>query len=500
MGLKEKLQGLLGGGTWSQPGPTAAAAGAGPAPVYVIPAARAVETSTGGVVSRAADRRRAAGNVKGWTGTKRFSLLGLDDPNADVSGRNALVVADKMRRTDGQVRAIQSVIGLPIRASHWYVEPPKGASPAEHEAAQLLDDELMGGMLSSFDDVLREILRAVYLGVAVPEIEWEEREGRIAVRNIWPRNPELIESWLYDGRGTVVGYLYAGNRVTGAGVKDSAPTTTYERVAVPLYRCIHAAYEPENGNPWGNGLWRAMYPHWSWKHSAYLLLGIGLERNFLGAPYATASEGALPEDRELVEETLRLFRTTEDGCFVMPYGWEVDWLEARGDLDKAMPLVNHHDALMARAALAQFLNLGQTTTGTQSLASEHVKLFLEAEDAIARWIGETFTRTLVRQWCMLNYGPGFRCPKLRHRAIRGWSLEVMARALQMLTTGDLLTPGAEDEEHIRVLAELPEVPIEQLKKRRGERESKARKEPDAGQGRPEQGDDGDDVGGDDEGL
>lgn len=80
---------------------------------------------------------------------------------------------------------------------------------------------------------------------------------------------------------------------------------------------------------------------------------------------------------------------------------------------------------------------------------------------------------------------------------------MMARALQMLTVGELLTPGAEDEEHIRVLAELPEVPIEQLKARRGERETRPRKEPpadtDSDVGADRQGDDDEDAGSD-EGL
>src|SRR5688500_14850975 len=81
--------------------------------------------------------------VVGWVGRRSGFGVGLEDPDPALSGRHGLEKADQMRRTDGQVRAIQAVIGLPIRSTHWYVEPPKGASPAECEAVELLDADLM---------------------------------------------------------------------------------------------------------------------------------------------------------------------------------------------------------------------------------------------------------------------------------------------------------------------------------------------------------------------
>lgn len=177
----------------------------------------------------------------GFIAPSTFSALQLDDYNPDLSGIKALKVYDKMLRSDGQVRAIRSVIGLPIRSTKWYVEPAKGAGASEKEAAELIEADLMGGMQSSFDDLLRELLRAVYMGVAVPEIEWGEIAGRTCVYNVESRNPSLIERWLYDAEGKVAGYLYAGSRATGEGPKDVAPTLRYERVAIPLARCIHAA-------------------------------------------------------------------------------------------------------------------------------------------------------------------------------------------------------------------------------------------------------------------
>lgn len=265
------------------------------------------------------------------------------------------------------------------------------------------------------------------------------------MRGVWSRNPELIESWLYDEEGTLVGYLYAGNRITGKGLADSAPTVTQERVVVPLFRVIHWPFEAENGSPTGFGIARSMYTHWYIKQAIYKISGIGLERNWLGVPVGKAGEGAQWDDREAVLEILARLRAAEDSGITLPFGWELEWFESGPSLADIMPLIQHHDALMARAALAQFLNLGQTTTGTQALAEEHVKVFLDAEDAedaVARSIAQTLTGQLVRRWCVMNYGERFRCPRVRHRSIRSQSLEVMARALQMLQAGVCHGDGA----------------------------------------------------------
>lgn len=100
---------------------------------------------------------------------------------------------------------------LPIRSTVWLVQEPHGAGSAEKEAAALLRENLFGGMKTSSDDLLREACLAIYYGFRVPEIPWEERQGQIRVRKVAGRNLELLERWLYDEAGELVGYLYVGN-------------------------------------------------------------------------------------------------------------------------------------------------------------------------------------------------------------------------------------------------------------------------------------------------
>lgn len=408
-----------------------------------------------------------------WGGTSLVAGIVRDDHNADLWGKRGILAASKMRRTDAQVRAVTTLIGLPIRSAHWFVTPPDNPSTAEKEATEAFELNLMGGMESSFDALIHEGVLAAYYGFRIPEIVWEERDGYIRIRKIASRNAELVERWLMDENGVVIGYLYVGLRPIGAGLEPYVwGTSAYQRIPVPLkHKTLHFAYEQENENPEGFGLWRSMYPHWYIKQALYKIISIGVERSLLGVPYAETPAGARPSDRDSMQAILANLRAAEDGAFTLPAGWIVKWFESGKNPVDAMPYVQHHNVMIAQGALAQFLNLGQTSAGTQSLADTHAKLFLEAMDGIASWIETTINEQLCRPWTQFNFGPGVRPPILKHRRIAARSLDAMALALTTLVSGELVHPVVQDEEYIRELAELPSVPIEQLKKAEADRQA-----------------------------
>jgi phage gp29-like protein len=343
------------------------------------------------------------------------------------------------------------------------VEEPPGAGAAEREAAALLRENLFGGMETSWDDLLREACLAIYYGFRTPEIVWEERRGLIAVRTIASRNPELVERWLYDAEGRLVGFLYVGQRPRGEGLTDtaSASASTYERVAVPLEKTLHFCYDSENGNPQGFGLWRSMYQHWYVLQALYKVLAIGIERNLLDVPVGKLAAGAQAEDRSRLLTILKRWRAAEDAAVVLTEGQEIEFIGGERPLMDAMPFLLHHDAKMLQAGLAQFLNLGQTERGSQSLGTVLARTFETSEDACARWIAGTVNTQLVRRWCRLNYGEALRPPVVRHKAIRGADLAVWSAALGTLLSGGMLHPSPDDEEYLRDLLELPTAPAEQ---------------------------------------
>lgn len=417
-------------------------------------------------------KRRALLPEVGWPGVQLFGGFVVDDYNPDLRGVKAITTADQMRRSDAQVRAVEKVLSLPLRATVWLLEEPDQPSAAETEAAELLRGNLFGGMEQTFDDLLREAALAIYYGFRVPEIVWEERSGVLAIRKIASRNPRLIERWLYDENGQLVGYLYAGHRPVGFGLSlFGGSTVRYDRVPVPIDKTLHLVYDQEYESPTGLGIWRSMYPHWYYKQALYKILAIGCERNLLGVPVATQGEGAQADDDDAILTQLKRLRAAEDAALRLPQGWTVDWFESHRSPVDAMPLLAHHDTKIAQAGLAQFLNLGQGQRGSQALASEQIKIFLDAEEANARWIEQTLTNQLVKRWASLNYGDGLRPPTVRHRRIGGRTMEALSLMLQQLVSGSLVHPTVQDEEYIRDLAELPAVPPEQLLRMEAERKA-----------------------------
>lgn len=398
-----------------------------------------------------------------WGGTIISGGIVLDEYNPDLRGVAAVKTADKMRRSDGQVRAVEKVISLPIRSTEWFVEEPRDASAAEKEAANLLRENLFGGMKHSFDDLLRECCLAIHYGWRVPEIVWEERNGLVAIRKVASRNLERVERWLYSENGELAGYLFNGNRPKGKGLESFySDVSSYEQIPIPIEKTLHLTYDQEGDNPQGFGLWRSMYPHWWIKSALYKIVNIGIERNLIGVPYAEEPEGAQVDEKAAILRVLARLRAAEDGAFTIPNGWEVGWFEATRNPIDAIPYIQHHNFQIAVAGLCTFLTMGQTAVGTQALGSELAKIFELAEEANASGIEEQINQQLVKRWCAYNYGDGLRCPRVKHAKISSRDLAAWTNALNTLATGGFLHPVVDDEEMIRDTFDLPKIERDQL--------------------------------------
>lgn len=402
------------------------------------------------------------GTELGFGGARLTAGMVRDEHVRELAGAAGMRVAARMRRSSAQVRCVERVIGLPIRSTAWMVEEPAGAGAAEREAAALLRENLFGGMETPWDEVLREGCLAIYYGFRVPELVWEERAGLVMLRRVAGRNPELVERWLHDDRGYPAGFVYAGYRPRGAGVEGpgdveagASESVEFRRVAIPLEKTLHFAYDADGGNPQGFGLWRSMYQHWYVLQALYKVLAIGIERNLLDVPVGKLGPGAQEEDRRRLLTILRRWRAAEDAAVVLSDGQEIALLGGQRSLVDAMPFLRHHDAKLLHAGLAQFLNLGQSEHGTQALGVVLARIFETSEDAAARWIAGTLNRQLSRRWSLLNYGPGVRPPVIRHKAIRSPDLASWSAALGTLLSGGLLHPAADDEQYLRDLLELP---------------------------------------------
>src|SRR3990167_8336273 len=130
--------------------------------------------------------------------------LSEQDYNQDLLTPNAYQVYDRMRMSDGQIRAGMMAIKLPILRADYHVEPPSD-KPADREVAAFVEDDLFS-MKTRLREWLWHVLLALDYGCYPPQIVWEARDdNRFHVRKLAPRHPRSIIKWLVDEHGGFAG-------------------------------------------------------------------------------------------------------------------------------------------------------------------------------------------------------------------------------------------------------------------------------------------------------
>lgn len=389
----------------------------------------------------------------GYTGNKIFSGLPMDEYNPDLAFPESTAVYDQMRRSDGQVAAVLSAIKLPIRSAKWYVEPEKDAKDEKlaEQIADFIDDNLLHGMRYSWDDHLREALLMLDFGFSVFE--------RVYRFDTWNGRPVILLD-KYAPRVAQSIWRFPQDEATGDIVAvEQLNYYTGQLYSIPLGKCRIYTFNREGDNPVGISALRAAYKHWYYKDSLYKIMAVGTEKSLIGTPYAKMPQGASDEDRNKVLNVLTAIRAAEEAGFTLPAEVELAVLEGTRNAMDPMPLLEHHDTLIARSVLGQFLNLGTMSSasgGSYALGQTQVSLFIQGLEAIANYIQEEI-QSDIEQLVEWNFGADAPMPRLRHGLITIESVAEQMVAIGALGAGHLVNPDESLENHLRNMMGLPPI-------------------------------------------
>jgi phage gp29-like protein len=381
--------------------------------------------------------------------------LGADEYLPELSFPRSIAVYTRMRRSDATVQALELAINLPIRATDWDVQPASN-DPTAKEAADLVYDNLFGGMTHTFDDFLRDALLALFYGFVVFEKVFEERDDYIVWRKFAARHPQTIERFLFDETGGLAGVRQVG----------FDPRGRFRQVDIPIEKLLVFIWRRELGNPYGVSVLRAAYKHWFLKDLAYKLQAIALERWAVGIPVGKVPAGTSEQDKQTFLQMLEAMRGHERAAMVLPEDYSVELIgaEAGQRANQAfVEAIQHHDTMIVKAALAQFLNLGTGDVGSWALSRDHSQLFLMGLNAVAQWFADHINRYAIPQLCRLNFGEDFTdFPELTFADLRlVLQREVLAEAVSKLVQTGILTPDRSLQEWVRDVFDLPPLPEEQ---------------------------------------
>lgn len=117
--------------------------------------------------------------------------------------------------------------------------------------------------------------------------------------------------------------------------------------------------------------------------------------------------------------------------------------------------IKHHNREIAKNILAQFLELGDTESGSKALSEDQSDLFLVSLTAVANAIRDTVNRYLIPEIVDFNFNGVKEYPKLSFEKLGSIDYEKFANILSSLTSAELLTKDEDLEDYLRTALNLP---------------------------------------------
>lgn len=417
--------------------------------------------------------------VSGTPITSGF-LLDLGEYNPELMGRNAIPIYEKMRRSDGQVRATLMACKLPILSAKWEIMPAeqrqetrderqarrltsslgKNATAAKaKEVAEFVKENLFGGLefqsstggwvSQSWQSVIANALLMLDFGCAVHEDVWTVDGDKIRLRSLPSRLPLTFYRWHTEADGETLlaleQYGYRGDQFLNA--------------LLPAEKIARFTYQQEGANFWGIALQRAMYPHWYVKSKLYRIDAIANERNALGVPVFRLSPGFSAEDKAAAYSFVTQLAAHEATGLVEPPGDPNTGLRIvgyEGNLRDVMPSIQHHNEMISRAALAMFMDLGSTLHGSRALGVTATDFFMLGLEGVAHQIALEINNSTIRRLTSLNFGDEAPCPRLVSANVQARSISQITADLVALTQQGLVVSEKNIRRVIRERFALPE--------------------------------------------
>jgi len=380
----------------------------------------------------------------GASGTENFGgYIRREDYNPELDNFvTAVRIYDKMRMGDAQIRAMLSVIKLPLRGATWTCLPPTDGDNVDQAIADFCNHALFedDAMESSWDSTLRHILLQLDFGFSVLEKVWKvDDEGAYRLLRLAPRLPKTIRMWHVDRNGrlkAVVQYAPvpvstsypaagSGRMLPGGGQRDVPLSGIYPGVAnaspvhygtavsfqyleIPAEYCLVCTLEREGDNYQGRSLLRPIYRNFYFKDQAYHQEGVRLDRWGVGIPVAQLEEGHTlnQQDLDALVEVLKAVRANERAYLIAPPHVTYDLLPKTGSATAgsgASQWIDHHDQQIARNVLAGFLTMGQDPHGTLGFGSRLTDMFVSSLNGVAAGISADLKHQVVKQLCYLNF-------------------------------------------------------------------------------------------------
>ncbi|MFA5429832.1 MAG: hypothetical protein WC329_01580 [Candidatus Omnitrophota bacterium] len=353
-------------------------------------------------------------------------------------------------RDEPVVGALLDAIKLPLLAASFDVEEHPAGTDQDKAAAEWLWENMNHMVGQTWNSHTEDALEELDFGFALGEIVLDKRtDGRLWLKNVDPRGQETLSSWVYDPieKDKLVEFIQVDPNYNGI-------------YHIPISKCLHFKYRGRKGNPQGHSVLRALYRPYKFARNLEDLEGIGVERDVGGMPIAKLGEGTYStQDKEDLKAAMKGLRQDEEAYLILPEGIEVSPYSSGQKAYDVNQIIDRWHKITLMRFFAQFIILGMGEVGTQSLVKGSQDFFALALEAVQRSILETWNLQLVPYLFRFNQWPG----------ISGYPTIVWEKPgkpdlgglMDIFDTGvrtGVITPTDADEDHIRSITDLPDLP------------------------------------------
>jgi hypothetical protein len=384
---------------------------------------------------------QADGGVVAW-GTL---LAWAAEKNPELRWPESINVFDRMRREDPQVKSVLRAVTLPILRTDWAIDGA-GCRPdvVEHVANDLglpvKGEPQIARRRSKGRFSFKEFLRLALLELVYGHSFFEQTytidgAGLSHIAKLAWRPPRTIENIEVARDGGLVG-------IRQYGVKQM----------IGVDRLVAFVNEREGANWVGESLLRAAYKMYVLKDRVLRIQALTAERNGLGLPVFTApplpdaaaewsfADAAAWLDEQIArgEEIAKEARAGDAAGVSVANGSSMKFVGVEGDLPDTDAPIRYYDEQIARAVLANFLNLGgNNSKGSYALSDVLGGFFTDSLNTVAQHVADVVDQHVIEDLVDKNWGPEEPAPRLVPAPI-GERQQVTAEVIKALVESGAL--------------------------------------------------------------
>ena len=390
-------------------------------------------------------------------------------------------VYDKMRRSDYQVKMLTSAVRNPILGGKWSIEideDNKQATEMKEFLEHVLFEDISypdGSKSKTWHEFINEALTMIEFGYSAFEIVHKivnnhKRFGTyIGLRDLGFRSQKTIYEWHLKPRTGAIDRIR--QRVDGDLNVD---------VEIPGEDLLVFTINKEGDNYEGISLLRPIYGNWFRKNQYFKFQSVGVERSSTGVPIGTMPAQSSNDTDKFAKfkNIMRRFTAHQRNYIIIPEGYDLKEFKVNHDPEKLDKVIDNEDKRMAKAFLANFLELAMTTSsGSFALGEDLSDVFLDGIQHYAEMIASQVQKRIVEPLIIAKYGVQDDYPKLAVSGINNKAGKEVAEIATMLKNAGLITDSDQLEDKLNTAYDFPLRSKEQKEKDEAEGNGRTKKNP-----------------------